>query len=206
MKESVQAILDNQQLLLEAIRVVLEANESSITEFQLIQQLNDQGWQFTTKATDSHALFISHFLIFHSLYQLQEDFWHEEKRYLEIHTLTIKLHQPVNELEHSRDMAYESADAKLKAYYLNLDHLKQSSEKSVNHLLNQFWERFFAEDDSIEALQVFELSHPVTSTVIKQRYRQLAMQYHPDRGGDAAQFQKINWAFGILQRVYSKSE
>ncbi len=37
-----------------------------------------------------------------------------------------------------------------------------------------------------------------TAEEIKQAYRKLAMQHHPDRGGDAEQFQKIQQAYGIL--------
>ena len=33
---------------------------------------------------------------------------------------------------------------------------------------------------------------------IKKAYRKLAMQHHPDRGGDQAQFQKIQEAYNTL--------
>ena len=210
MKASVQAILNDQALLCEAIAVVLETVESSLTEFELIQTLNQQGWQFSTQAADTHALFISHFLIFHCLYQLQERYWEEEGRSLEIHTLAIKLHPSFIDTENdiksqqntAQTMVNTSADEQLKAYYLDLKHLEQSSEDSVNALLNQFWARFIAEGDATEALAVFDLTHPTTAEAVKHRYRQLAMKHHPDRGGDASTFQAINRAFGVLQRVY----
>ncbi|NNG14653.1 MAG: DnaJ domain-containing protein, partial [Gammaproteobacteria bacterium] len=44
------------------------------------------------------------------------------------------------------------------------------------------------------------LDDPVSDADIKQQYRRLAMQHHPDRGGDDATLQKINAAMNILTR------
>ena len=33
---------------------------------------------------------------------------------------------------------------------------------------------------------------------IKQAYRKLAMKHHPDKGGDEAEFKKINEAYAVL--------
>lgn len=45
-------------------------------------------------------------------------------------------------------------------------------------------------------LQVAQIANP---TQIKKAYRKLALTHHPDKGGDAATFQKINNAYEILQ-------
>jgi DnaJ-class molecular chaperone len=49
-------------------------------------------------------------------------------------------------------------------------------------------------------LSILDLTHRDSLSEAKQRYRQLAMQHHPDRGGNAALFQEVQWAFSILQR------
>lgn len=40
--------------------------------------------------------------------------------------------------------------------------------------------------------------------VIRKAYRALAMAHHPDRGGDAAMFRKIQGAFEILEERFGK--
>ena len=41
---------------------------------------------------------------------------------------------------------------------------------------------------------------------IKQAYRRMAKQHHPDRGGDTAQFQKIEEAYRILSDPQKKQD
>lgn len=45
---------------------------------------------------------------------------------------------------------------------------------------------------------ILGLSVHATDEEIKQRYKQLAQQYHPDKGGDAELFKKIKLAYEIL--------
>ena len=52
------------------------------------------------------------------------------------------------------------------------------------------------------AMRVFGLSGRVDRGIVKRRYRQLAMQHHPDTGGDAMQMAKINVAYETLSRHY----
>lgn len=46
--------------------------------------------------------------------------------------------------------------------------------------------------------QTLGIDSTATADQIKQAYRKLAMQHHPDRGGDAAAFQKIQQAYSVL--------
>jgi curved DNA-binding protein CbpA len=47
-------------------------------------------------------------------------------------------------------------------------------------------------------LATLGLSDPVDNDKIRQRYRELAMKHHPDRGGDQALLQDINRALQTL--------
>ena len=40
--------------------------------------------------------------------------------------------------------------------------------------------------------EVLELPKDATDKQIKQKYKKLALEYHPDRGGDEQKFQDIN--------------
>jgi DnaJ-domain-containing protein 1 len=193
----------NKQLI-DAVRCLLEISVEPLSEYQLLQLLKDQGWELPTHASDSLALFTSHFLLFNALYMLQDEYWNEH-HYLEISALKIVLHeasQPCDQNNSSTSLLYSNAHS-LRAYYLDLSQLESATKDSVNDLLDQFWGKYLADDERTEALAVFSLPVTTTYNEIKKSYRRLAMLNHPDRGGDAEGFQSINHAFGILQRLYA---
>jgi DnaJ-domain-containing protein 1 len=169
----------NQQLV-DAVRCLLGASIEPLSEYQLLKLLKDQGWDLPTSASDSLALFTSHFLLFNALYVLQDEYWCEQ-RYLEISVLKIALHEAVKPSEINRSstsLLYSNAHS-LRAYYL-----------------------YLVDDERAEALAIFSLPATTSYSEIKKTYRRLAMRNHPDRGGDAHAFQLLNHAFGILQRLY----
>jgi DnaJ-domain-containing protein 1 len=51
-----------------------------------------------------------------------------------------------------------------------------------------------------QALSVLGLPPNATQQQIKRRYRSLAKRYHPDRGGDQRQMQRIIAAYEFLMR------
>lgn len=51
-----------------------------------------------------------------------------------------------------------------------------------------------------QALSVLGLPSNATRQQIKRRYRILAKQYHPDRGGDQQQMQRIIAAYELLMK------
>ena len=188
--------------LCESIDVILAIAETPLSEYELIQQLNQQGWSLSTSATDTLALFTTHFLIYNSLYYLQGQYW-QNNRYLEISALSIYLHkEPLIGTDTTAISRYQDEQA-LRDYYNDKTHLEEATKASVNQLIKDFWGRYIATDESTEAFAVFSLDPDTSYQEVKQRYRTLAMEHHPDRGGDAADFQRINWAFGVLQRVYN---
>ena len=54
------------------------------------------------------------------------------------------------------------------------------------------------------ALKVLGLPTNATPQQIKKRYRDLAKRYHPDRGGDQQQMQRIIAAYEFLMKEHSR--
>ena len=87
----------------------------------------------------------------------------------------------------------------LRAYYLDLTHLEKTGKQEVLELLDTFWLRFARHDRRAEALAALGLADPVDDATIKRRYRELAMEHHPDRGGEIEKLQTINAAMERLE-------
>ena len=197
--------------LVEPIQCILEAATASLSEYELISQLQEQEWLARIDSANTVSLYSAHFLVYNALFQLHA-YYLERHQYLTISALTISLDTGLScdgaepqskNLE--ADNRYNQADiASLRDYYLDWDNLENATKDSVDELLNGFWDRFVSNDDYSEALAILQLSHDgeaVDYRQVKPAYQRLAMKYHPDRGGDVEQFQRINWAFGVLRRA-----
>jgi len=197
--------------LVEPIQCILEAATASLSEYELISQLQEQEWLARIDSANTVSLYSAHFLVYNALFQLHA-YYLERHQYLTISALTISLDTGLScdgaepqskNLE--ADDRYNQADiASLRDYYLDWDNLENATKDSVDELLNGFWDRLVSNDDYSDALAALQLSQDgeaVDYRQVKTAYQRLAMKYHPDRGGDVEQFQRINWAFGVLRRA-----
>jgi len=182
---------------------VLLLHPTGLSEFELIQKLEAEGQPgFETDCLKGNlSLFQTHFFLFHSLYLLREQLREQlildqEQQYqLEISPLCIQL-IPLNEKNGSSLGEHDP----LRDYYLDLNNLKEVNETEVNQLFTKFWERFISNDERRDALKELELQDPVDWPTIKKQHRRLAMQHHPDRGGDEERLQTINAAMELLAK------
>lgn len=55
--------------------------------------------------------------------------------------------------------------------------------------------------DEIEACKEFGFNTVVTKDDVKKRYRELALEYHPDKGGDEEKFKKIASSYETLNKI-----
>lgn len=92
----------------------------------------------------------------------------------------------------------------LRAYYLDISHLEKTDKQDVLKMLDTFWLRFTRFDQRAEALAALGLVDPVNDLEIKRHYRQLAMQHHPDRGGEMGKLQAINAAMSRLEPLQTQ--
>ena len=176
-----------------SLETELQNNPEGIGEFDLIQNLRSLGYfDFLSSPALPHELFQAHFLLFHSLYKLRDILLEKKSYLLDIHTLKIVL-SPYSEGDNSLQK-----EDKLRSYYLDFSNMDNTSEDDVYDMLASFWNNFDRFENRDAALAELGLKDPVDDKTIKQEYRKLAMQHHPDRGGDKDKLQKINDAVALL--------
>ncbi len=176
-----------------ALQVELENYPQGIGEYDLMSNLKLQGYfDFLSAPALPHELFRAHFFLFHALYVLSDCLLEEKSHLLKIHTLNIQL------LPYQAGENALQEDDKLKAYYLDFNNLENTSEEDVYDMLTSFWNKYHQFENREGALSVLGLTDPVEDKVIKQEYRRLIMQHHPDRGGDTEKLQKLNDVIKLL--------
>ena len=181
------------------LRDILDTYPAGISEYDLLKGLAEHNASLFNEDyfKSTLGLFQRHFLLFHCLYLLRDKLRTARQGDMQIHCLGIQLIPYSN-----TPSSHPELPDPLAGYYLDLDNLKSTDESDVLRLLNNFWQKFAGDEQRDEALAVMQLTYPTSYPVIKQQYRRLAMQWHPDRGGELAQFQRLEWAMGILRIVY----
>jgi DnaJ-domain-containing protein 1 len=183
-----------------SVLTLIKTSPMGLSEYDLIQRLQEHDAAFVFDGEDPNlALFRKHFLVMNALYQLQTELF-AQGMYLSISPLDIRLES----VESSAVSALptDNAAPPLRAYYLDWENFSHTSHADVEFMLNRFMERYLAIDQRLEALQTLELSADAPWENIKQAYRRLAAQHHPDKGGDPARFRAIRGAYEILLRCY----
>lgn len=170
-------------------------------EYEIIQHLQTIGRLEKDCLRDSTGLFRTHFLIFNALYRLQLAAFVHQKYQLSISSLAI-ITTPYSEQNPENEKRLQQHDP-LALFYLDTSHLFNTSEADIEHLLNHFWQHYFNAPKKQTALATLGLSEPVDFKTIKLQYRRLAMQHHPDRGGDADTLIQIHQAMQCLQQYYA---
>ncbi|MGL4249177.1 MAG: DNA-J related domain-containing protein [Aeromonas sp.] len=140
-------------------------------------------------------LFRVNFLIMNALYQLQAELY-EAGWWLGISTLDIRLEPLAENPEASRAFALGEH---LRSYYLDWPIFWQTDRAEVEALLNRFWRTYDREGHKAEALALLDLAEGASQEAIRRRWRELALQHHPDRGGNAETFIRIRWAWECLR-------
>jgi len=173
--------------------------KSKCKEYEIVRYLQGKGCLPDNALATPLALFRTHFLVFNALYRLQQETIIHQQYQLEISSIQVQV-KPF--IRHSSHETQPSEFDPLALFYLDLSHLYQTQETDVIKLLDQFWRYYFDDSQKQAALKTLKLCEPVDSKTIKQQYRRLAMQHHPDRGGDANTLIEIHQAVECLQMYY----
>ena len=192
-----------QDLLIDDLLLdILNEHPQGITEYDLIQALQARGQIPILENAFSNNLnmFRAHFVLFNALYKLRDQLWQDQIAQLDITSIMVTL-SPYQQGQH--DLVHHDP---LRAYYLDLNNLDLTSAEDVENLLNAFWVKFNAQTERQRALEILELNEPVDLLMIKSQYKRLAMQHHPDRGGDKHTLQKINAAKDFLVNYHRQTD
>lgn len=185
----------------DALRALLQPGSPPVREYDLIRQLSAPPWSLFDPNALRHplSLFQTHFLLFHALYRLRNDWLSDRTGELLIDPLGIQLHPwaPGTRALRRQD--------RLAAYYQNIENLFQTSESDVEAMLTHFFDRLLNPHQRAEALKTLGLPATCQSlATVRSRYRELAMRHHPDRGGCARDFQAIQSAWQYLKKVLTE--
>jgi len=165
------------------------------SEFELLKSLQDDarlGPVLSTSTADILALYRTHFLLFHALYHLADELAQAQEALLEISTLKIRCS------EYRVGPTGLTKPDSVREYYLDWQNYDKTDAQQVEELIASFWVGMHRLDNRDDALAVLGLTDPVDDETIRKAYQRLAMQHHPDRGGDAEQIQQINAASRLL--------
>ncbi|MGH1462159.1 MAG: DNA-J related domain-containing protein [Neptuniibacter sp.] len=181
------------------IRRYIDIHYQGFKEYELLQYLELRDPLIRSIEGQSElALFKKHFLIMNMLYTLQDIYFSERVGYLHISAVKIYLE---NTSSPQRTLPItDISDSKLKVYYLDWNNLYEMTQNSVEDLLDQFWKKYFALDKRENALEVLGLTKEATSHEIKARFRLLATEHHPDKGGNSESFIQIRTAYETLKQ------
>ncbi|MGO3847202.1 MAG: DNA-J related domain-containing protein [Pseudoalteromonas prydzensis] len=172
----------------------------------LALKLQQQGSISTLDVQPERDLFKRNFLIMNALYQLQQQL--QPAQHLAIASLQITLtdtapHNSVQQLDPLRD------------YYLDWQNYETTSDE-IEELLNDFWQRFASHKKPQQALDRkaydmllhrWQLAKQCSLKDIHKRWRQLAMQYHPDKEtGDTEKFKELKNEYEQLKASCSTIE
>ncbi len=192
-----------ENLLKEELLRILTAFPLGLSEYDLISELRSSTSLIPDRfGADNLLLFRTHFILFNGLYRLKEELEEGGELTLEITPLSIRLRNI--ERYEGKDAIVERRGKKLSDYYLDMENLEGTTKQDVDKMLDSFWTRYLARDDRKEALDLLDLADPVDHKTIRKRYRSLAREFHPDRGGDKVRLQEINAAMDLLEKGFNR--
>ena len=170
------SVLINQ--LIATIEQLIQARDFEfISEHQLIKTLQSPSYNLLTSLAlkHSHELFQLHFLIFHSLYRLKDKWFKAGVGELLISPLKIGLiyDNNLNKITNNKTTEGNTVTSvdPLAEYYLNLNHLTETSAQEIDQLILSFWKELYQPTAHHDALTLLNLSTPAGYGDIKKQYR-----------------------------------
>ena len=182
---------------------ILKVHPGGVSEFDLLQELSDPVADFIGDVDGNIGLFRQHFVLMHCLYRLQQTLWNANNEVLHISPLKINVEvcegKGKGKGKGKDSLMAEAIDPSLRDYYLDWNHYANISEEEVDGLLENFWQQYVRFVQQDEAWGILNLPADSPWKVIAARYRELAAEHHPDKGGSSETFIKIRGAYESLR-------
>ncbi|MCS5576268.1 MAG: molecular chaperone DnaJ [Alteromonas macleodii] len=220
------------ELLVDTLSTQKPLFQRGVSEYELIEILKKAPYHFFDDASlrEPLMLFKTHFIVFHALYQLKRRWIEQGEGVLDIHTLNIKLnqesaHSDKNSTHSDHNSAHGDNDKEsqdkvgaiteadtLAEYYLDWGNFEKADRKSVDALLNAFWQRMasgnahtFEQEGIVDAHALLGLPQDehVSLSVLKRVYKKALQLVHPDKGGTQQEAQDVIHAYQLLLGYYS---
>lgn len=197
------------QAMKQAISDILLSQVQPLSEFELIRTLQNEPYELLSERAlrGSLSLFQTHFLVFHCLYLLRDQWRAEGVCELRIEPLAIACEKPVVDAHDSRGTSLSQTDP-LAEYYLDFSHFERTTTEKVEALLDGFWRNFASKgqpvtaDERSQAMMVMELqTMPENQSQLKRQFRQQVHLKHPDKGGSASAMQALQQAYQVLTKA-----
>lgn len=200
-------MIDSEQVnqLIDVTYHYLSRQVEPVTERQLLIELTEHDmWDGLGKSSAIIQQFQKHFLAMHTLYRLQ-DMLKSSRQRLEISPNAIYIRDlddpnaaaPFDKVE---DESSTDPDEVLKDYYLDLSQLKTHNGTIANSP-DDYRRQHCSSRQHRESYAALELNTDASWLAVQSAFRQKAVQYHPDKGGSAQDFQKVRDAYQDLKRA-----
>ena len=187
----------NPNPLIAPILSILMEHPQGISEYEIMSVLREQTNVLAEQ--NNLDLFHQHFYVMNALYQLQNKLY-EEQIHLAVSPLCIRF-EYLSRIPNSPAVTAHQNE-KLKEYYLDWSNYIVTTEEDVKNMLQDFWQKYYAQDKQVAALKVFGLDVDTDWSAINHCYRRLVAIYHPDKGGDQNRFIEVIEAYEVLQHFY----
>lgn len=203
--------------LQEAIGDIVLGQVAPLSEFELIRALQQPPYELLNKQAlqGSLNLFQTHFLVFHCLYRLRNEWQQTGLGLLRIEPLAIQLLSiaSASSADTHANHTHLVDDDPLAAYYLDLSNFSSTGAHDVEQLLERFWQRFTHSDRTSSAAQITTAqqaqalaviglaSMPENLVQLKRQYRSQLHVCHPDKGGSNQAVQEVQRAYQVLRKV-----
>lgn len=211
---------------IEKLKEFLESNPNTHYESELLKvafQNND------IMKGDNLSLYQKHFVLFYTLYKLQDQYYKINK-YLYVHFMRTQLldypekgyckyynedtssfcNTKIEQDKNYCDFHLEKIGTKeiellsTKYFYYDIENYNRLDENTVELFINGTWELISKYNNIKESFKIMELSECYDIELIKKQFKILAKRYHPDLGEkNHKRFNEINRAYRFLLKAIS---